>query len=174
MDGVQQMPIPYNIIQFWQGDSPWNPLGKVGQPPIQPDGQRIRNRNATAIYRPAPQSSFSGWRSALPSECGAGPPGVSASDSGYVSHSRHNGEDLSVYGESTRDLDTQSLNGHFGEYHPFAPMQESLLPEPMFQRETWSNAPSSRTQGSPMDIGGNVKFLCLICKKEVKTKSELT
>jgi hypothetical protein len=149
-----QPPGTSNALEQWytRNDGPWIP--KDLAPAEGQDG--LNARGLGYVFPGSYRESIS------PSECDTVPPGYVPSDSGYGSHgAKQSIATASIcYDDALDSQETQSLAGHF-----------SLGMDP---RQWGQTSKQAQTQNFQRSVQSDPKELvCDVCKKTVKTNSEL-
>lgn len=158
VNGVRNAGTPFALLDWYQGDGPWDPLVGKNTPPSRQDDPRGRGHMSAPLKNNGP--AFQGYRVAntVPSECDTLHTGVLPSDSGYGSGPRPSIGNPSVYDELDHNTETQSL------IEPL--MDFNLANHPYIQPTNSQNGTSSMDQD-------NNNLICAYCDQRVKTKSEL-
>ncbi|ROT37725.1 hypothetical protein SODALDRAFT_204233 [Sodiomyces alkalinus F11] len=163
---VHNWPPAYNLFNFYQAPpdaDPWVPKGVI------PERHHGREKPGAIASREA-GPSLSGWRSAAPSECDTMPLVPAPSDSGYETR-----ESLSLFEGMDRSQDTQSITGQMVDYHPFAGLSSDSLSRDMnmnLHANSWPH-PAGSAGLDCQSVAPRNELICLVCRKTVKTKSQL-
>ncbi|KAK8036069.1 hypothetical protein PG991_002142 [Apiospora marii] len=168
------MPAHQDAIANWYAgnDGPWIPKGLALPDDDDRSPSRIHNMSFQGHAMGFPGQYRERY---VPSECETTPPGMAPSDSGYGSHAtKHSVTATSVYDEPMdRNTETQSLAGHLSEFHfpsSFGPGMEYMTKNT--PSGAWELPPQQSLQQPARPFEGK-GIVCEICKKPVKTNSEL-
>lgn len=155
VNGVRNIGAPFALVDWYQGDGPWNTLVGKSTPPSRQDDPRGRGHMSPPLKNNGP--AFQGYRAnPVPSECDTMHTG--GVDSGYGSGPRPSVGNPSIYDELDHSTETQSL---------IEPLMDFSLANTGF---THSANPQNET--TIMDQDSN-NLVCAYCDQRVKTKSEI-